>query len=81
MKEDDAVWKFMTPREVRRSRPIDIARAYQRMAHAANPMRLQSTFMPLEIGQPVRRHVPAERAAQLDALGKAAAARRLRGKR
>lgn len=64
---------FMTPRELRRDRPIDRARAAQRKAHAANPLRLQSTIMPLEVGQPVMRHVPAERAAELNALRIAAA--------
>ena len=71
MKDDEAK-KMMTARALRRWRPVDVARAYQSAAHAANPQRRFSILMDLDVGKPLGRHVPPERAEQLALLGDAA---------
>lgn len=77
MKNDEKAKKMMTARALRRWRRIDIARAYQSAAHAANPERLFSRIAPLDVGQPLTWDVPPERAEQIALLKEAAHSKKL----
>ena len=62
----------MTPRQQRRSRPIDIARSYQHAAHVANPRKWGA--FPTDLDGGMANHP--ERVEQLHLLGCAAEARK-----
>lgn len=63
----------MTPRQRRRNRPIDVARAMQFLAHAANPLGWRA--MPTNLDGAMR--LPPERRRQLELLGMAADVRKM----
>lgn len=69
----DDVLAAMSERELRRRRPIDISRAYQRAARLANAQKWHALPTDLEGGM----HGPPERMRELALLDKAALARKL----
>ena len=70
---NDDIRTTMTARQRRRNRQIDVARAMQFSAHAANPMGWRA--MPADLDGAMR--MPPERRRQLELLGMAADVRKM----
>lgn len=68
----EELFPFMTQRARRRGRKIDVARAYQAAAHAANPRRWIA--IPVDIDRNMKVH--SDRARQLQLLALAANCRK-----
>lgn len=70
---NEYIMAAMTPRQRRRSRSIDVARALQLAAHAANTMGWRA--MPADLDGAMR--LPPERRRQLEFIGMAADIRKM----